>query len=122
MASNLFGDSVFDEHALRVTRHQFDWTEFAVVGQQDGRLLVSQFHHGQPAEFALVDGKGSDMHGFMEGKGLARMFMVTGIDDVIVPVTRMCIYRGSKHSAVAHTSIEMEVRRRQQFAALPPVR
>src|ERR1039457_6604603 len=44
------GDSVFDEHALRVARHPFDRTEFAMVGQQDGRLLVSQFHHGQLAE------------------------------------------------------------------------
>jgi hypothetical protein len=51
-------DAVFDKHALRVARHQFDRPEFAVVGQQDGRFLVSQFHYGQLAEFSLVAGKG----------------------------------------------------------------
>src|SRR6266851_3110993 len=29
-----------------------------MVGQQDSRLLVSQFHHGQLAKFALVAGEG----------------------------------------------------------------
>src|ERR1035441_1038709 len=49
---------IFDEHALRVARHQFDRAEFAMVGQQDGGLLVSQFHDGQLAEFAFVAGEG----------------------------------------------------------------
>src|ERR1039458_1129904 len=62
------GDSVFDEHALRVARHPFDRTEFAMVGQQDGRLLVSQFHHGQLAEIALVAGEG---HAFFQHFGIA---------------------------------------------------
>jgi hypothetical protein len=53
------GDSVFDEHTLRIAGHQFDRTEFAMVGQQDSRLLVSQFHHRELAEFALVAGEGS---------------------------------------------------------------
>ena len=52
-----FGDSVFDEHALRIAGHQFHRSEFAVVGQQDGRVFVTQFHDRQLAEFALEAGK-----------------------------------------------------------------
>ena len=62
------GDSVFDEHALRVAGHQFDRTEFAMVSQRDGRLLVSQFHHGQLAEFAVIAGEG---HTILQHFGMA---------------------------------------------------
>jgi hypothetical protein len=62
------GDAVFDEHALRVTGHQFDRPELAMVGQQDGRFLVPQFGDAQLAEFTLIAGEG---HAIFQHSGIA---------------------------------------------------
>ena len=43
------GDAVFDQHALRVARHQRRAAAMLVVGQEDRRFLMTEIDHGDLA-------------------------------------------------------------------------
>ena len=60
------GDAVFDEHALSIAGDQIWTTALALVGEQDGGILVPQFGEGDLAEGAREAPQGE---GFVEDLG-----------------------------------------------------
>src|ERR1017187_5607958 len=51
---NRLGDPVLDQHTLGIARHQRRATGLEVVGQQDGRLLVSQIDDRDLTQRAVI--------------------------------------------------------------------
>ena len=49
-----FGDAIFDEHALGIAGDHSRRGPSQMVGQQDGRLFVTEFSEGELAQGTLV--------------------------------------------------------------------